>query len=378
MVKWLFKYSTVIFIFNTILLAIKFTYTLGSSIFLGLLFVFSFVLLINSTQIKYIIFHKAFRFFLVLNIINIVYWLVFHAFLDYDAGKYLLARGLQFAIISFSIYYNFEYYKNKFLEHLVYVIFGVIVIGLVANLNIFSGRYSGIIWNPNQLASFSVIGFSILLLNYKKKTNSDYFLLLVFLVISLATGSRGVLIGIPLAFIFKFGFSMRNMLYASLASFAYLIIITTQLDTSLNRFAAQSMFNDRVLQYEYAIASIQQKPFVGYGLDKYSYIDKSLVPVFLKDKIVGAHNGYLALLTQYGIIFGGLILYIIFQQSYRQILFFRNSLEYERVYIFIIIYTLITALYETLMTGINEFHTILFWFSLAILSYSKFNQENAN
>ena len=93
---------------------------------------------------------------------------------------------------------------------------------------------------------------------------------------------------------------------------------------------------------------------------------------------MGAHNGYLALLTQYGIIFGGLMLYIILQQSYKLLSFFRNSLEYERVYFFIIIYTLIASLYETLITGINEFQTILFWFALAFLSYSKFNQENAN
>ena len=378
MVKWLFQYGAAIFLFNTFLLAIKYTYTLGGGVFLGLLAIFSFVLLINPSQIRYVVFNKAFRFFLLLNMINIVYWLIFHSFTDYDAGKYLLARGLQFTIISFSIYYNLEYYKDKFLKHLAYIIFGIIVIGLVVNVNIISGRYSGIIWNPNQLASFSVIGFSILLLSHKKKTNFDYFLLLIFLIISLATGSRGVLVGIPLSFIFKFGFSVRNMLYALLASFTYLIIITIQLDTSLNRFSEQSMFNDRLLQYEYAIESIKQKPFVGYGLDKYSYIDNSLVPIFLKDKIVGAHNGFLALLTQYGIIFGGLILYIILLRSYRVISFFRNSSNYERVYFFIIIYTLITALYESLITGINEFQTILFWFSLAILSYSKFNHENAN
>ena len=138
------------------------------------------------------------------------------------------------------------------------------------------------------------------------------------------------------------------------------------------------MFNDRLLQYEYAIASIKNNLFLGYGLDKYSFIDKTLVPIFLQEKIVGAHNGYLALLTQYGILFGGLVIYLIFRQSYMLILFFRNSSENEKVYLFIIIYTLITTLYETLLTGINEFNTILFWLSLALLSYSKFNQENAN
>ena len=117
---------------------------------------------------------------------------------------------------------------------------------------------------------------------------------------------------------------------------------------------------------------------MGYGLDKYAYINKSLVPVFLKSKIIGAHNGYLALLTQYGIIFGGIIIFLIFQKSYQLYAYFKDIKETERIYLFIIIYTLIAAIYESLITGINEFQTILFWFALAFLSYSKFNQENAN
>ena len=149
---------------------------------------------------------------------------------------------LQFSIISFSIYYNFEYYKNKFLDHLVYIIFGIIVISLVVNLNIISGRYSGIIWNPNQLSSFCIIGFASLFLNPKKKTNFDYFLLFIFLIISLSTGSRGVLIGIPLVFIFKFGFSIRNILYAFLAISVYLLACYYTMDTSVNRFADSILF----------------------------------------------------------------------------------------------------------------------------------------
>ena len=140
MIKWLFKYGAVIFLFNTILLAIEVTYQLGDIIFLGFLGIFLLIVLINANQIKYVVFHKAFRFFLLLNIINVLYWLFFHSFSDYEASKYLLARGLQFSILSFSIYYHFEYYKSKFLDHLGYIIFGIVIISLVANPNIFSGR----------------------------------------------------------------------------------------------------------------------------------------------------------------------------------------------------------------------------------------------
>ena len=40
-----------------------------------------------------------------------------------------------------------------------------------------------------------------------------------------------------------------------------------------------------------------------------------------------------------------------------------------------IIFGVIGAIYETLITGINDFHTFLFWFSLAFLSYSKYRDK---
>ena len=377
MINWLFKYGAVIFLFNTVLLSIESTYVLGDYIFLLLMGLYGFFLLINPNQIKKIIFHKAFSFFLILNIINLSYFLLFHSFSDFEALKYMLARGVQFSIISFSVYYNFEYYKNKFLDHLVYINLGIVIIGLFANLNIFSGRYSGLLWNPNAFASFSVIGFASLLFNTRKKTNFDYFILFIFLIISLSTGSRGVLIGIPLVFFFKFGLSMRNVVYALLAISVYLLVDTIQLDTSINRFASQSLFNDRLLQYKYAYETLIQKPFFGYGLDKYAYIDKSLIPSYLKGRKIGAHNGYLAILVQYGLVFGFFILGIIFRKSF---LFFNKYTLKDpenRFYIYVVAYTLISSMYESLITGINEFQTILFWFALAFSSFFKFRKSNA-
>ena len=83
-------------------------------------------------------------------------------------------------------------------------------------------------------------------------------------------------------------------------------------------------------------------------------------------------NGYLAILVQYGIVFSSIIFFIIFSKAYSVLGFFRKTrVGYTAIYAFIIAYTLLASMYESLMTGINEFHTILFWFSLAILSYSK-------
>ncbi|MAW21502.1 MAG: hypothetical protein CMD16_03805 [Flavobacteriales bacterium] len=378
MLRWLFKYAAAVFIFNTILLSIEVTMKIGNLIFFGLMALYSIALLINPNQMRKIIFHKSFYFLLIINILNIIYFFLFHSIADIEAVKYLLARAVKFAIISGSIYFHLDYYKIKFLDHIIYLTLFIISISLILDPNIFIGRYSGIIWNPNMLSSLVTISFAILFLKYKNYDKVNIFLLILFLAISLATGSRGSLVGILLVFLFKYSFSRRNIFYAILAIAAIFIISNIQLSTSINRFSDQSLFNDRILQYEYAFKSIYSKLYTGYGLDKYSYIDKSLVPIFLKGKIIGAHNAYLAILTQYGIVFGSLVLYIIFQKSYSAILFFRNSSGNEKVYLFIIIYTLIASIYETLITGVNEFQTSLFWFSLAILSYSKYKIENAN
>jgi len=332
--------------------------------------------LINPKQIKTILFHKAFSFLLIINLLNLLYFFLFHQILDYEAIKFLVARGIQFSIISCSIYFNYEYYKNKFLDHLVYVIFGIVVLGIVINPSLFSGRYSGLIWNPNMFSSLVIIAFSIYFLKFEKRTGFDYFILFTLLISSLSSGSRGALVAISLVFLLKYGLTFKNMIYGFVALGVSFVILSVNLETSVNRFADQSMFNDRILQFKYAYFSMKEKLFSGYGLDKYSYIDKSLVPTYLKDKIIGAHNGYLAILTQYGVLFGSVILFVIFRKSLQAYFYFKDKNSFERIYLFIIIYTLIASIYESLMTGINEFNTILFWFSLSILSYSMLKEEN--
>ena len=377
MVRWLFKYGALIFLFNTVFLSIEATYTIGNQIFLGLMILFSFVLIINPKNTKKILLNKAFLFLLILNAINLSYWLLFHDISDLEALKYLLARGVQFSIISVSIYHHYEYYSDKFFTHLVYLIFIIVTIGIIINPHLFSARYMGIMWNPNALASFTTIGFAVLLLKNRDKTNFEFFLLFLFLIISIATGSRGVLVGVVLAFVIRYGFSIRNIFYTVIGIITFLLIINLNFDTSLNRFGANSLLNDRWIQFYYAFETFLQKPYSGWGLDKYAFIDKSIIPYYLRGVIIGAHNGYLAILVQYGALFSILIFYIIFSKSFSLLNYFRKTrVGYTAIYSFIIIYTLIASIYESLMTGINEFHTILFWFSLAILSYSKISKAD--
>ena len=376
MIKWLFKYGAVIFLFNTVLLSIKSTFDLGNQIFLTIMGIFTILLVLNPNQVKRVIFHKAFSFLLIINSLNLLYFILFHSVYDIEALKYLLARGMQFSIISISIFFHFDYYKTQFLNHIVSLVLFIVILSVLFDPNIFSGRYSGIIWNSNMLASFIVIAFSILLLKNNNESLRNKLLLFLLLVIALATGSRGALVGIAISFGLKYGFSTRNIVYSIIAILSYFIVSNLNLDTSLNRFAEQSMFNDRVGQALFAIENINNSIFSGYGLNEYSGLPKDIIlPNRFKGQIMASHNGYLAIFLQYGVLFGGLILGLIFVKAFQLIAFFKDSNNTEKVFVFIIIYTFISSIYEALMTGINEFHTILFWFSLAFLSYSKFKKQ---
>ena len=229
-----------------------------------------------------------------------------------------------------------------------------------------------------MLSSLVTLAFSVLLLKNRMFSSFEYFLLFLFLLVAIATGSRGSLVAIILAAFFKYGFAKRNFLYAFISLISSLIVITLPFETSFNRFASASILEDRVLQYKFAIASIAEKFYVGYGLDKYSYIDMSLVPSYLIDPVKGAHNGYLAILTQYGVIFGSIVLFVIINKSMKLILFYKRYSGTESAYLFIVVYALVAAVYESLITGINELHTSLFWLSLSFLSLAKFKKEYGN
>ena len=370
------KYGFIIFVFNSILLSVPEMKNIGDFIFFGLMFIFSIYAIVNSSILIQFFKSKSVQFLILIILINFFYWIIFHEFNDLDAIKYLSARTIQFFIISVAVLLNYEYFLSKFPKHLAYFVIILVFIGLVINPDFISNRYLGIFWNENAFASFTCMSFAVFFLQAKKRTNIDNFLMILLIIISVSTGSRSVVIALILCFLLKYGLSVRNSLYSIIFIIFYLFIINLQLSTSFNRFSAVSLFDDRILQIKYAFITFLNKPFFGYGIDKYSYIDTNLVPDLIFGTIISAHNGYLALLVQFGMIFGGAILFIIVRQSFLNIKRFISKQNNNTFYLFVIIFGLLTSFFETLITGINEFHTILFLFSLAILNFSYYESSD--
>ena len=364
------RYGFIIFVFNSVILSIPEMKNIGNTIFFGLMFLFSVYAIVNSSILIDVLKSKSFQFLIIIILINFFYWIIFHDFNDLDAIKYLSARSIQFLIICVSILLNYEYFSSKFPKHLAYFVAILVLIGLFINPDFISNRYLGIFWNENAFASFTCISFSVFFLQDEKRSNLDNFLMILLFIISVSTGSRSVVIALILCFLLKYGLSIRNSLYSIIFTIFYLFIINLQLSTSFNRFSAVSLFDDRILQIKYAFTTFLNKPIFGYGIDKYCYIDMDLVPDLIFGTIISAHNGYLALLVQFGLIFGGAILFILFKQSFFILRsYFLSDVKENKFYLFVIIFGFIVSLFETLITGINEFHTILFFFSLAMLNY---------
>ena len=118
-------------------------------------------------------------------------------------------------------------------------LFLVVFIGLILDPYIFDVRYRGLVWNPNILSSISCLGFATLFLNSKKLIKFDRFMLLIFIVTALSSGSRSTLLAISLAFLFKHGFSYRNIIYAFISIIIYFIVLNFDVNTSINRFNAK-------------------------------------------------------------------------------------------------------------------------------------------
>ena len=384
MIGWFYKYGFVLLLLNTILYSIPETnITIAPTIFYFLMGTGLILLIINPSQIKDVIFHRSFLFLLLINLLNLVYFLFFELFFESEFNQgsfnFLLARFMQFSLISLSIYHHYDYYKKKFPSIIIKIIAFVVIIGLFINPYLFSGRYSGIIWNPNMLSSLSVLAFCFVLMKNEKRTNLDILLLILFFVVSIATGSRLALLIITISFLYKFGLSIRNVFYAIIGFILLFFISTIDLDTSFNRFSSQDILNDRTEQFNFAVNNLEKEFWFGYGLNEYSGLPADIdVPEEYQGLLIASHNGYLSIFLQYGIIFGCLIILIIIRKSLIILSYFNRRKQESSIFLFIVIITLIASMFETLLTGINEFHTILFWFSLSYLSYSKFLEDYAD
>jgi len=200
-------------------------------------------------------------------------------------------------------------------------------------------------WTSNYLAMVFPIVFSYFLLQKERKNKLIYYLLLSILyAVLLICQSRGIWISIIITVVcaiyiiikFKlFGIFKENRKWLTMLLFTFLIItFVYSTDSPLNKSAitvterAISIFdekdvsvNNRLLIWNTAFEMIKDRPFpgIGIGLFKMDYLDYQAGflkenPNYLKylSRAEEAHNEYLQLAAELGIIGLGIFLYILF------------------------------------------------------------------
>ena len=375
MLSWFLKYGAFIYIINTILFSITGFNQIANAIFYGLMITVSFIVVTSPSLINRVVLNKKFSLYLCANLINLGYYLFFE-FGDLDSLKYLMSRFVGLTLFAISIELHSEFYKEVFFKRIIQVLFIIGLVGLIIDFPS-TGRYHGIIGNPNAFAKEMSLAFGFLYIITTDKNLKDFALLLLFSVLVIISGSRGALLGIflPILINERISFKSIGLLSIFIVSL-YFFSGQFVLESSFSRILSEeSIWENRSNEYQYAFETFTNKWVEGNGLSKYAYINQNLVSAELGKNNIASHNGYLAIFVQYGVIFGflffGMLFY--FLLKVKRFVFFNKNRKFVKLLVYIIIYGFIAAIVETIITGINNFHTAMFWFAFGLLYYEAYS-----
>jgi O-antigen ligase len=376
------KYLAFIFLLNNLFFGFKDFNQFSENSFL-IIMGFSLLLTIYSIKIlKNVVFDKSFQIFFFLNFLNLIYYL-FLEIGDLDSLKYLAARFVQFSIFSISVYLLQDDFANKFVKFLKFATIGSLLASLALKFPDFETRYQGVFLNPNEFSIIMVIGFALILFT-EKRTTINYSLMLMFLFVIVISGSRSAIAGLGIAIItYILHHKSRNLLniFFIVGSLLLFSFFGGQ-NNAIQRMLEFDLLINRKYEYLYAIDTFLQKPLFGHGLKNYAYIDFSLIQFDDVQINFGAHNGYLSILVQYGVIFSTIffsILIYYLNKIYRaKIKIFGENILQTKFLFFLITYALVNGLFENTIIGINFLQTNLFWLTLAYFLHVLYQKDESN
>lgn len=378
----IFKYLAFFFLLNNVVFSLVGFYEIADSFFIVLMS-FCLIITISSFKIlKEIIFDKSFLFFFILNILNVIYY-VFTELGDFESFKYLSARFVQFSMFSISIFALGEEFPNKFVKFLKYLTLGSLFTSIIFNFPNIESRYKGIFFNPNEFSILMVVGFALFLYT-QKRSLINYLFLILFLFVIVLSGSRSAIIGLSIAilsYILHFRSKNINNIIFIIITLVIFSLIGGQNNAIQRMFEADLLIN-RKYEYLYAIDTFLQKPLFGHGLKNYAYIDFSLIQFDDVQIDFGAHNGYLSILVQYGLIFSILFFSVLINyliKVYKKnIEFFGENILQTKFLFFLITYTLVNGMFENTLIGINFFQSNLLWITLSYFLFVIYKKDESN
>ena len=125
----------------------------------------------------------------------------------------------------------------------------------------------------------------------------------------------------------------------------------------------------------YGYKTLMLSPFTGFGLDKYAYISAKVIPIQLKYILVpNPHNSFMGLFIQLGIPLATWVLMLLLFYLLRTLLF----KPYNKILLFIVLYTFIAGMFESILFGISGFEGFIFWISLAMYMMYIYKEKTAD
>ncbi len=296
-------------------------------------------------------------------------------------------------IISFMIIPNFvtKLYREKgeqFFKRLVYFLFTTLITGFILKViapgvaSIGTGRYRGVLGNPNGLGLYAFFTFIVLfvIIDYFPKIFNKYeisiFYLTIFLSI-LLTGSRNAIISILIFYMFQRFFKISPF-FGFIMSIVIVVIaeiISSNLSSILTRFGLGQYFrvktlddgSGRYIAWAFAWKHIQQNYFVGKGFsyDEY-YMRQHYGELEKLGHQGGIHNSYLTFWMDQGLI--GLLLY--FRSFF--IMFLRAA--HNTKFAFPIMFSIaFTAFFESWLVGSLSAYAFLALLIFTLISSDEIN-----
>ncbi|MDP2067940.1 MAG: O-antigen ligase family protein [Lutibacter sp.] len=373
--KFLAKYGIGIYLLITLVFKLYFivpiALTNGIYYFLMIFGLISFPFYSKSLFTNKIVF-KSFVIFFSVNALNLIYFLFFDR--TSESSLYLLAKFAAYNLIVLGVVSNYTYYKSWFTRYFKYMMLIMVILGKIFGTVVASNELQRLSlgFNPNDVGLFGMLGvLSIITMDklwHKKMINIVLFIFFILMI--LLSGSKAALLSLVLGLFLNYGFNYRIVI--SVFFFLIIAYFSSNLGyiTSIDRLnSKEGAFETREEVYDIGLKTAQDNIWLGHGLDKYGWTN----PMYwdYPELALGPHNTYLSIVIMYGVVFGFVFLISILKFVFKTFkMSFRSDDYFIRFCYFIVLIVLVNGIFETLIVGLNEFITLLFWFAVGCIGYN--------
>lgn len=296
---------------------------------------------------------------------------------------YLVGKLSTFGIIILSLINNEHYYRTKAIFLLIVVSCGFLLYGLLTGGHS-SGRALAGYTNANTAGAMGAISIGMLIF-YMRDKKWKWFppglILLIGFYGVLAGGSRAGFLMLFLLLFLRYGFRIKTVAIGALLIlvgvfvFPAIGINTVGIERLVNTYKGIEKSN-REVERQATEIMIAQKPLTGWGYEAKNQGEAA------KITLLPSHNGYLETIKQMGFPYAILYFMIIFITMIKYFKIMHRLRFKIGLFFALAVILLADANYESLLIGVHEYSTNIFFFALAMVSlniyYVKHKQQLKN